>query len=395
MQRQSSFLLALSAITTSLLISVVVHAPWSNPKLYSDIVDSFFGRDWVQARSLPYLASSFEYPAIAGLLTYIARAVSSTVNGFYDVFAAYTLVAGALIAWACAGIARRTGKELNPLYFLMPSFLVFGIYNFDLFHAAFLILALFAFILKKDTLSAVLLGLAVDTKLVSVVLLPVLLIEMKGRAKRLRYLAAFAITIAAFNLPFALFNFTTFLQGYQFVGNYGLENAWYIWIFQDPSSWWYAKIFGLSLSALLLLRVYTLKMGLLPKSFLAIAAYLLGTYIYAPQFNLTLIPIIAVMDARDSALYPWDGFNAMIILTWFVGCCGASWTPTLPGSLPQYFALLRAGALVLLSIGVAANAGHSLPQWLLNKMGMKGGAQNKTLDELIKAGPASQKGAMT
>ncbi|HZW84562.1 MAG TPA: glycosyltransferase 87 family protein [Nitrososphaerales archaeon] len=383
MQRQDGFLLALSAITTSLLISGVVHAPWSNPKLYSDIVDSFFGRDWVQTRSLPYLTSSFEYPVVAGLLTYLARAFTSTVNGFYDVFVAYSLLAGAAIAWACAGIARRTGKDLNPLYFLMPSFLVFGIYNFDLFHAAFLILALFAFIMKKDTLSAVLLGLAVDTKLVSAVLLPVLLIEMKGRGKRLRYLVAFAITVAAFNIPFAILNFSTFLQGYQFVGNYGLENAWYIWIFQDPSQWWYAKIFGLSISVLLLLRVYTLKMGLLPKSFLAIAAYLLGTYIYAPQFNLTLIPIIAVLDTRDSALYPWDGLNAMIILTWFVGCCGASWTPTLPGSLPQYFAVLRAVALALLSIGVAARAGHSLPQWFSHKVGMKGGGQNETLDQAI------------
>lgn len=385
MQRQNGFLLALSAITVSLLISIVIHAPWSQPRFYTDVVDSFFTRDWVQARAFPYTTSMFEYPAISGIMTYFARALSTDLNGFYDVFAALTLVAGVYIAWACAGIAKRTGRELNPLYFLMPSFLVYGLYNFDLFHAMFIILAIFAFMAKRDIPSAVLLGLAVDTKLVGVVLLPIFLMEMKGNMKRLKYFVAFALTVAAFNLPFALFNFNIFWQGYQYVGGYGLENAWYVWIFQDQSTWWFAKIFGFAVTGLLLLRVYTMRMGVIPKSFLAISAYLLGTYIYAPQFNLALLPIVAVLDTKDPALYPWDGLNALIILTWFIGFGGPNWAPTLPGSIPQYIALLRAGALALLCIGVSSSAGHSLPKWILRRLGRGSGGSAITLEESLKA----------
>ena len=106
---------------------------------------------------------------------------------------------------------------------------------------------------------------------------------------------------------------------------------------------------------ILLLRVYTLKADLLTKSFLALAAYLLGTYIYAPQFSLLLIPLVAVLAVDHPSLYLWEAFNALIILTWFVQP-----NPTRVGSLPQYFALLRAAMLVWLAVSVLRSGGWSL-----------------------------------
>ncbi|HMD78658.1 MAG TPA: hypothetical protein VKF39_01590, partial [Nitrososphaerales archaeon] len=105
----------------------------------------------------------------------------------------------------------------------------------------------------------------------------------------------------------------------------------------------------------------------------AIAAYLLGTYIYSPQLNIVLIPLLAIMDFRHPALYPWDGFNVLIILTWFLspsfvlgGVCsgGATTCPTLAGTWAQLFALLRAGSLAWISIAIAAREGHSLTGWV-------------------------------
>jgi hypothetical protein len=359
-------LLPVSAILTSLLISAELHWPGLSPGFYSDLTGSFWPRCWVQAGSLPYVGTSpscdyaFEYPTLSGMILYFVRAVGPDIQTFYAAFVALSMGAAVVVAWGCWVLAKKEGRELNPLFFVMPSFLIYGIYNFDIFHLLFVVLALVAFVRGGRSLSAAFLGLAVSTKLTSVVLLPVLLLELKGSRSRLRYFAVFAAVVAATNLPVMLLNFGNFLQGYQFVGNYGLEDSWYVWIFQNPATWDYAKYFGIGISGLLLLRVYTLKAGLVAKSFLAIAAYLLGTYIYTPQFNILVIPLIAVLDLRHPALYPWDGFNALIILTWFI----PNSQPTLAGSWPQFFALLRAACLAMLCVSVASREGASLPSWI-------------------------------
>ena len=366
MKRQDGLLLAISAILTSLLMSIIIHSPWNSPNLYSDIVDSFWGRCWVQSGALPYVGSSpgcstsFEYPVLSGFLLYFVKLVGVTLEGYYVTFSILSLATGVVLVAACYGITRRLGRTLDPLYFVMPSFLIYGLYNFDLFHAMLAIVSLFFFLRGNKLASASFLGLAVDLKLTSVVLLPIFLMELKGTRDRLRYLVTFAALVAAFNLPIILLNFSNFLAGYQFIGNWGLEDAWYVWIFQNPATWDYAKIFALGLAGLLLLRVYTMKAGILTKSFLAIAVYLLSTYIYAPQFNLFLIPFIAVLEMKHPALYPWDGFNALIILTWFVPLS----SPTLPWNWPQLFALLRAGCLAWMCMTVSASEGHSLGAWL-------------------------------
>ena len=390
-----------------MLISFVLHAPWSSPNIYSDITGSFWGRCWVQSGNLPYIPVNtscdyaFEYPTVSGLILYLARMFGSDLTSFYNTVSAMSIIAAVVVAGATWAIAKRLGKKLDPLFFMLPSFLIYGIYNFDIFHAAFVVLSLLSFLSGRRTLSAVLLGLGVDTKLTSVVLVPVLLMEIgpgthdwgvwKNRALRtfganggrVKFLAVFALTVAAFNIPFALLNWNNFLEGYQFVGSFGLEDAWYVWIFQNPNTWGFAKIFGIGISGILLLRIYTLKVSVMAKSALAIAAYLLGTYIYSPQLNIVLIPLLAAIELRHPAIYPWDGINALIILTWFVnpshilgGPCdpGSTTCPTLAGTWAQLFALVRSGFLAWVCIGIASSEGHSLPAWVRARLGMKGGA---------------------
>ena len=357
--RRNGLYLAVSAISTSLLLSVELHSPWSSPNLYSDIVDSFWPRDWVQAGSLPYLTAYFEYPPISGLAVYLARAIGVNLLGFYATFSAVSLIAGAVVAWSCWRIAKSLGRELNSLFFMLPSFLIYGVYNFDLFHVAFVVLSLQSLISKRVDLSAFFLGLGVATKLTSIVLLPVFLMEVQGKSARFRYAGEFLAVAGAFNLSFALLNYSSFLQGYQFLASYGLEDAWYVWIFQDSSTWNLAKVFGAVVSVVLLLRVYTMKASLVARSFLAIAAFLLGTYIYAPQFNLLLLPFVAVLDLQHPATYLWDGFNALIILTWFLQP-----NSTMAWTWPQFFALLRAFCLAWLCLALLTREGWSLMNWL-------------------------------
>ena len=380
-------LAGMASAVAAVLFSAVVHSNLSTPNIYSDI-GSFWGRSWVAAGEVPYSSANafLEYPPLSGLFLYAAQVLGAYFSnaaggpylGYFDSFSAISLVAAAVMGWSTWRVARALGRDLNPVYFLLPSMLIYGVYNFDLFDALFVILALQFFLEKRPGWSAVLLGAAVATKGIAVVLLPLFLLELAGRGPRLKYLAVSLAAAGVCFFPIAVFNFGWFHQFISYFSTWGLEDAWYIWIpwFSSPFSH-AAKAFGYVVVGLLLLRVYTLKMPLVPRSFLALTAYLLGTYIYAPQFNVTLVPIIAVLGVATPSLYFFDVFNAFIILTWFVtpsviggGACppasgtDPTWCPTWAWTYPQLMALLRSASLALVGLSVASNSGHSLAGWL-------------------------------
>ena len=401
MQRREGLVPALAAVLSGLMASFVIHAPAGVPGNYSDIV-SFWSRPWVSGGQLPYVTEPFEYPPVSGLLLYVARMVGGDLTGYYNVFSLMSFAAGALLAWSCWSISRRQGKGLKAFYFILPSVVFCGIFNFDLFHAAFMMLSIQGFVYGRRSMSAASLGLAVSTKLVSAVLLPVFLISLLdpglrswtvGRSPRtwwpalkgafadarrwhwrpaLLFSGVFAAVVAAFNVPFMVANFQSWYGTFTYVGGWGLEDVWYVWVFQNPATWGYAKVFGFVLMAVLLARVYTLKTDVVMKCFLAVGAYLMGTYIYAPQYNLLVIPLLAVLAADSPSLYLWDTFNVLIILTWFIGYQSPTWAPTLAWTLPQEFALLRTVAFVWMAAELLKRegwtAGALLP-WLRQKTG--------------------------
>jgi hypothetical protein len=350
-QDRTSLYACVAAAMASMTLSFLLHSPWSIPNLYSDI-HAFWARSWVQDGQIPYLHAFFEYPPISGFLIYVSRIIGRNYDGYYATFGIMCIAAAGLLAWSCWRISKALNSRLNPLYFLLPSMIIYGVYSFDLFHALFIALSLQMFLEGRKSSSAIMLSLAIATKLVSVVLLPVYIIELRSLRPTLKYLALVSVSLGVIGVPLALLNFNYFIQFYQYFKTYGLEDAWYVWIFQNPASWGYAKIFGLALMALLLLETYTLKISLVPKLYLALVAFVIGTYVYAPQFNLMLIPIIAVLGIESPSLFFWEVFNAAIILTWF----GVS-DPTAAGTLPQLMSLLRFGALVWLSSSVLGKYG--------------------------------------
>jgi len=337
-----------------MFLSFMLHSPWSNPNIYSDI-GSFWGRSVqqglvtyypVQQGWAPYFQFFFEYPPISGYILYLARVIGGDYNGYYSAFGVMSLVAALVMAWSCWRVANALGTRLNPLYFFLPSVIIYGVYNFDFFNALFIILSLQFFLEDRKEISAAALGLSIAAKLVGVVLLPIYLLELRNDSLRLRYLLIAAAVVAFFYLPIALLNFKDLSQFYSYFAGWGLEDAWYVWIFQSPFSL-YAKWFGIAVVGVLLLRVYTLKVSLTSRVFLGLAAYLLGATIYAPQFNLTLIPLVIVLAIDDPSLYAWEVFNALIILTWFLpGVSNQTW----PGTIPQAMALLRTGSLAWLCL---------------------------------------------
>ena len=340
--RRGELAACLGAAFSSLMLSYILHASWSVPNLYSDVMSFYSGRNFVQMGVLPYVNEVFEYPPVSGLLLYLSRVVGGDANGYYNVFSGLCFLAMGVLVWATWKVAAKRGTKLSPAFFLMPSFAIYGIYNFDIFHVMFVMLSIAAFMYGRKGTSAGLLGLAISTKLASGVLAPVFLLECKTWRERAMYTLGVVGVVAAVNAPFVVANFSNWLGTYTFIGNYGLEDAWFVWIFQSPGQWDFAKVFGFSVMGLVLLRVYTMRGDFPTKALLSLAGYLLGTYIYSPQFNILLIPLLAVLAFDHPSVYLWDGFNALVILTWFDNPGQPS---TLPPSLPQEFALLRTAML--------------------------------------------------
>ena len=343
-----------SSVVAGVLLSAFIHSWLSNPSIYSDI-GSFWSRPWVQAAEVPYVQAFFEYPPLSGFAVYLARVIGGSYEGYYLTFLALDLLAGVALAWSTWRTARALGKNLNALYFVIPGMVVYSFYSFDLFHVLFIMLSLQLFLEKRNSLSAFSLGLATATKLVGGLLLPVYLMETKVPKKRWEYLVVFLETVGAAYLPLAVINSTNIFGLFTYYGSWGLEDAWYVWIFQNPAAWTYAKVFGLVFGAFLLYAVYTSKLPIAEKSFLALSAYLLGTYIYAPQFSVMLIPFAALLSLDGPLLFVWDVSNVMIILTWFT-----TPDPTLAWTVPQAMALVRSAALGGMCLVLARRASIGL-----------------------------------
>ncbi len=379
----------LATSAAAVLFSAYIHSSYSFNWIYSDIY-SFWGRDWLVAGQVPYTQGSLlEYPPLAGAILYAARvlgglsanAAGGLYAGYYDWFSIFSLAAALGIAWSTWRLAKALVSELNPLYFLLPSVLIYGVYNFDLFNALFIVLCLQTFVEKRRGWSAAFLGLAIATKLVAVVLIPVLLLEIGEWKERLNYLVVSALIALATAIPVLIYNFGFVSWFLSYFSGWGLEDAWYIWIFGSPFSF-PAKLFGYGLMALLLLRVYTLKMPLIPRSLLALSVYLFATPIYAPQFNLILIPLVAALALTSPWLFSMEIFNALIILTWFSVPATPTGGPTYAWTLPQTMALLRSASLGLLGLAVASANGHSLIGWIRGRT-----SSQSTIDSF--AGPTS------
>mgnify|MGYP000019107259 CR=1 FL=1 len=332
----------------SWLLSAALHNPRMSGNIYSDIV-YFWHRDHELRLGLaPCFEFFFEYPPLSCVVTYLSRIIGGPVlESYYSAFVYLSLPAYLLLTWSIITIVEKSGvSKLGLLVIASPSLVVYGIYNYDHFAAAFAGAAIALFLLGRRELSALSSGLALAFKLYSGLILPLFLIELKDTRQRLTYFAYFVIGAAVPYVAQIILNPHSIVEFFRYHGGWGLENAWYIWIFGNPGSP-SAKIFGLAIAAYLLLRVYVMRGSLQAKCLLAVAAWLFSSYVFTPQMVIWLIPLIA---AQPRALYFWPAVeitNVGIIMTWF-----GDYDPIMPGTPPQVLALIRAVSLGLMGLSV-------------------------------------------
>jgi len=324
------------ATTVLFAFSVWEHCPAIVPNHYTDIVSIYY-RDGIGtgALGIPYVNYVFEYPVLAGVIVYaasfIARAVTQDFAAsllLYDLIVDVFLYVFTLIT--VVFLYRLTvhygfgSRRIWQAFLVMPSFLMFVVYNFDIIAIAFTVVSLYLFVSDRHSASAVSLGLGVCAKLYPGILLPALLAGLPSWRSRGKYAAIAAIVFTLVNLPFMITGFQTWLGTWSFLAGWGIENSWLVLIFNqmDPMAHYVSL-------ALLLYVVYKVMAEthrssassnekLLTRSFLLSLAWLLCSYIVTPQMALMLLPFYVLIPTIPLfAAYSSDILNSLILALWF------------------------------------------------------------------------------
>jgi uncharacterized membrane protein len=313
------------AIFASLLsfakFSPCQNSGWATPDqyihaCYSDLPALFEARG-LKDNAWPYSSNenSVEYPVITGLVMYATSFLANSPISYFNINIFFL----ALLLITTVIIARRIRPEFAYLIPIAPAMIASLYINWDLWAIATMMLAIYWFDQKKYLISALTLGLSISTKFLPIfLLLPIIFIlwREKGLRQVIKYVATVALTWLVINLPFAL---TTPVGWWRFY-KVNLERG------PDWGSIWLAlQELGLNLTNLNYLSILLLLIGiasvtvllfelryiptLASVAFLILAAVMIASKVYSPQYVLWLTPlaVIALTNKKDlHAFWLWQ-----------------------------------------------------------------------------------------
>jgi len=283
-----------------------IHACYSDlPALFSE--RAFGQGEWAFSGG----DQAAEYPALQGLVMWATAQISSDSPITYFRINIFLI---ALLFIASAFILYRIRPDLSYLYAIAPTGIAALFINWDLWAIVTMLLSIYWFDRKRETLSAVTLAISIATKFFPIVLLlPIAIIFLRRQDIRgaIRYIALTLSVFIAINIPFAL----TTPQGWWRFYELNLERK------ADWGSLWYAlSVLGLDLAAINYLSILTLLIVItavsifllqvertLPLSESALYIFIgvmAVSKVYSPQFVLWLAPLV-ILALRDKRDLPW------------------------------------------------------------------------------------------
>ena len=283
-----------------------IHACYSDlPALFSE--RAFGQGEWAFSGG----DQAAEYPALQGLVMWATAQISSDSPITYFRINIFLI---ALLFIASAFILYRIRPDLSYLYAIAPTGIAALFINWDLWAIVMMLLSIYWFDRKRETLSAVTLAISIATKFFPIVLLlPIAIIFLRRQDIRgaIRYIALTLSVFVAINIPFAL----TTPQGWWRFYELNLERK------ADWGSLWYAlSVLGLDLAAINYLSILTLLIVItavsifllqaertLPLSESALYIFIgvmAVSKVYSPQFVLWLAPLV-ILALRDKRDLPW------------------------------------------------------------------------------------------
>ena len=239
------------------------------------------------------------------------------IFGFYkynNYFSFFTVNCLILVLCACGVtylltkiIDNTQEKKLNVkniwyFWICAPSFLFYGLYNYDLPVVFLIVLATYLFLDKKYYLAVLSLAIGTVVKVFPIFLLPIFILR-SPRKDWFKLSLFFCAIVLLCNLPYMLSDFDSWIYPYvwQISQNisYSAKAGTYWWIFYPI----FGKSIGMvSLLFFLILYVYVwLKMKNAPFINLCIAViiiFLATDRIYSPQYNIFILPFLVLANYK-------------------------------------------------------------------------------------------------
>jgi uncharacterized membrane protein len=367
------YLLDLSCVTTN----------WLSPDRYEHLcysdIPALYGIRGFADGLIPYVqipegGTPLEYPVLTGMFMWIAGLVTAAIapvlyandvtRAFFDVnvilltpFLLITVIASALAvcrrAWDAAMIA------------LAPTVILGATINWDLIPIALTALAFLAWVRERPVASGVFLGLAIASKFYPVVLLAVFVL-LAFRTRTLRPTAALigatAGTWLLVNLPFAIANFEGWWHFYSFNSARGIDfgSIWYA-----VTEWGVPRIPDDAINMVSALSFLALLCGVayialtVPRpptifalGFLVLAAFVITTKVYSPQYVLWLVPFAALARPRWRDFLIWQTGEVFYFaaIWWLLAAYGVDGAKGLDGGWYALATFVHVGVTVWYAI---------------------------------------------
>jgi len=317
-------LIALAILASLLSFAKFNHCQrtgWASPgqyihSCYSDLPALYSARG-LDSNAWPYSSddNSVEYPVITAMVMYATSFLANSPVSYFNINIFFLV----LLFIATVIVVRKIRPEFAYLSAIAPAMIASLFINWDLWGIAAMMLAIYWFDRKMYLHSALILSLSISTKFLPIFLLiPIAFILWRdAKLKELvKYVAVVAGTWIVMNAPFA---FTTPTGWWRFF-KLNLERG------ADWGSVWLAlRQLGISLTNLNYLSILLLLIAvtsvaivlfelkytptLASVAFIVMAAVMVASKVYSPQFVLWLTPlaVIALTNKKDlHAFWLWQ-----------------------------------------------------------------------------------------
>ena len=317
-------LIALAILASLLSFAKFNHCQstgWASPgqyihACYSDLPALYSARG-LDSNAWPYSSNdnSVEYPVVTAMVMYATSFLANSPVSYFNINIFFLV----LLFIATVIVVRKIRPEFAYLSAIAPAMIASLFINWDLWGIAAMMLAIYWFDRKMYLRSALILSLSISTKFLPIFLLiPIAFILWRdAKLKELvKYVAVVAGTWIAMNAPFA---FTTPTGWWRFF-KLNLERG------ADWGSVWLAlRQLGISLTNLNYLSILLLLIAvasvaivlfelkytptLASVAFIVMAAVMVASKVYSPQFVLWLTPlaVIALTNKKDlHAFWLWQ-----------------------------------------------------------------------------------------
>jgi uncharacterized membrane protein len=286
---------------------------------YTDIYPLYY-TEGLASGKVPYTGHPVEYPVLIGgamqAAAWLVRSVDVLIRGreFFDVTVGLLAVCAAAGVLATARAAGPAGRWQGLMVALSPALILSAFINWDLIAFALTALGLAAWAARRGVWAGVLLGLGVATKFYPLLILGALVL-LCLRAGRLRdfakMLAAAALAWLAVDLPVMIAAPSGWSTFYVYSQRRGADwgSIWYLFEhYNVPALGNYqlstlnkmsAAALVIAFAAIALLVLAAPRRPRLPQvCFLLLAAFLITSKVWSPQYVIWLVPLAVLARPR-------------------------------------------------------------------------------------------------